>query len=202
MIRARYLPERATRELRRLTRQRHEKIRAVAPEKNRLQKVLEQGNVKLRGVVSDLFGVSGAAMLEVMVPKHETEPAKLAALAKGRLRKKKEPIVAALQGCRWPETHPFLLQQGMEHLAVLVQPIEELDHKVEDKIRAEGWQTPYQHLQTIPGIKETAASEILDEVGPNTLAFPSAAHLSSWGGGLPRQPRECRQAAHWAHRER
>jgi len=52
----------------------------------------------------------------------------------------------------------------MEHLAVLVQQIEELDQKVEDKIRAEGWQTPYQHLQTIPGIKETAASEILAEV--------------------------------------
>jgi len=66
MIRASYLPERATRELRMLTRQRREKIRAVAQEKNRLQKVLEQGNVKLRGVVSDLFGVSGAAMLEVM----------------------------------------------------------------------------------------------------------------------------------------
>ena len=108
-----------------------------------------------------------------VVLKHETEPAKLAALAKGRLRKKKEPIVAALQGCRWPETHPFLLQQGMEHLAVLVQPIEELDHKVEDKIRAEGWQTPYQHLQTIPGIKETAASEILDEVGPKLTRWRS-----------------------------
>ena len=55
-----------------------------------------------------------------VVLKHETEPAKLAALAQGRLRKKKEPIVAALQGCRWPETHRFLLQEGMEHLAVLV----------------------------------------------------------------------------------
>ena len=185
MIRASYLPERATRELRMLTRQRREKIRAVAQEKNRLQKVLEQGNVKLRGVVSDLFGVSGAAMLEVMVLNHETDPAKLAALAKGRLQKKKEQIVAALQGCRLPETHRFLLQQGMEHLAVLVQQIEELDQKVEDKIRAEGWQTPYPHLQTIPGIKETAASEILAEVGPNTAAFPSVAHLSSWGGVCP-----------------
>jgi transposase len=65
----------------------------------------------------------------------------------------------------------------MEHVAVLVQSIEELDPKVENKIRAEGWHTPYQHLQTIPGIKETAASEIIAEVGPNTAAFPSGAHF-------------------------
>lgn len=185
MIRPSYLPERAHRELRMLTRQRREKIREVAREKNRLQKVLEQGNVKLRGVVSDLFGASGEAILRAMILDKETDPVKLAELAKGSLRKKKEQIQTALEGHRLPETHRLLLRQGMQHLALLVEQIEALDREVEQKIRAEGWQKPYQNLQTLPGVKETAASEILAEVGPDVSAFPSPAHLSSWGGVCP-----------------
>ena len=185
MIRPSYVPERPVRELRMLTRQRREKIRDVAREKNRLQKILEQGNVKLRGVMSDLFGASGQAILQAMILDQQTDPVKLAELAKGRLQKKKEEIVAALQGHRLPAAHRLLLKQGMEHLALLVQQIEELDHQIEEKIRGEGWKVPYTNLQSIPGLKETAASEILAEVGPQATAFPSAAHLSSWGGVCP-----------------
>jgi transposase len=185
LIHPSYLPDRALRELRLLTRQRREKIRNVAQEKNRLQKVLEQGNVKLRGVMSDLFGATGEAMLRAMILDHETDPAKLAALAKGSLREKKAELIAALEGHRLPEAHRLLLRQGMEHLALLVQQIEELDRQVEQKIRAEGWDADYRHLQTIPGVRETGASEALAEVGPKAAAFPSAAHLSSWGGACP-----------------
>jgi len=185
MIRASYVPERPVRELRMLTRQRREKIRDVAREKNRVQKTLEQGNVKLRGVMSDLFGASGEAMLRAMIQGKETDPEKLADLAKGSLQKKREQIMAALQGHRLPETYRLLVRQGMEHLALLVQQIEELDRQVEEKIQAEGWKTPYQNLQSIPGLKETAASEVLAEVGPKVTAFPSAGHLSSWGGVCP-----------------
>jgi transposase len=185
MIRASYVPERPVRELRMLTRQRREKIRDAAQEKNRLQKVLEQGNVKLRGVMSDLFGVTGEAILRAMLVDHETDPEKLADLAKGSLRNKREQIAAALKGHRLPETHRLLLRQGMEHLALLVKQIEELDEQVEAKIRAEGWQTPYQNLQSIPGVKQTAAGEIVAEAGPQAKAFPSAGHLSSWGGVCP-----------------
>jgi transposase len=171
MIRPSYVPERAIRELRMLTRQRREKIRTVAQEKNRLQKVLEQGNVKLRGVMSDLFGASGEAMLRAMIQGNETDPVKLADLAQGSLKKKKEQIISALEGHRLPEVYRVLLRQGMEHMAMLVQQIEELDRQVEDKIRAEGWNKAYKNLQSIPGFRETAASEILAEVGPNTALF-------------------------------
>jgi len=117
MIRASYVPERPVRELRMLTRQRREKIRNVALEKNRLQKVLEQGNVKLRGVMSDLFGVSGEAMLRAMIQGNETDPGKRADLAQGSFQNKREQIIAALEGHRLPETYRLLLRQGMEHLA-------------------------------------------------------------------------------------
>ena len=168
-----------------LTRQRREKIRAAAQEKNRLQKLLEQSNVKLRGVMSDLFGASGEAILRAMILEKKSDPQQLAELAKGSLQKKKDQIVVALEGHRLPETHRFLLQQGMEHLALLVEQIEALDRQVDEKIRSEGWQKSYQDLQTIPGVKETAASEVLAEVGPNVRAFPSPANLSSWGGVCP-----------------
>jgi transposase len=185
MIRASYLPRRAVRELRMLTRQRREKIRNLSQEKNRVQKVLEQGNVKLRGVMSDLFGASGEAMLEAMILHKESDAVKLANLAKGKLSKRKNEIEAALVGHRLPETHRFLLQQGLEHMAVLVEQIESLDREIERKIQAEGFQQPYRQLQTIPGIKETAAAEVLAEVGPDTQAFPSPAQLSSWAGVCP-----------------
>ena len=185
MIRPSYLPCRAVRELRMLTRQRREKIRDVAQEKNRVQKVLEQGNVKLRSVLTDLFGASGEAMLEAMILKKESDPAKIADLAKGKLRKKKEEIQAALEGHRLPETHSFLVQQGLEHIAVLVEQIEALDREVERKIEAEGYQKAYRNLQTIPGVREVAAAEALAEVGPDTRAFPSPANLSSWAGVCP-----------------
>lgn len=185
LIHPSYLPDRAIRELRMLTRQRREKIRDVAQEKNRLQKVLEQGNVKLRGVMSDLFGATGEAMLRAMILNKETDPAKLADLAKGSLREKKTELIAALQGHRLPETHRLLLRQGMQHLALLVEQIEELDRQVAAKIDAEGWREDYQNLQTIPGVRETAASEALAEVGPKAAAFPDAGHLSSWGGVCP-----------------
>jgi transposase len=185
MIRASYLPPRPVRELRLLTRQRREKIRNLAQEKNRVQKVLEQGNVKLRSVMTDVFGASGEAMLQAMILRKETDPAAIAALAKGKLRAKKEQIRAALEGHRLPETHRLLVQQGLQHMAVLVEQIEALDRAIETKIQAEGFQQAYQNLQTIPGIKETAAAEALAEVGPDAQAFPSAAHLSSWGGVCP-----------------
>ena len=185
MVRASYLPMQSVRQLRMLTRQRREKIRDLAKEKNRVQKTLEQGNVKLRTVMTDLFGASGEAMLEAMILRKQTDPAQIAALAKGKLRKKKEEIRAVLEGHRLPETHRMLVQQGLEHMALLVQQIEALDQAIEAKIKAEGFQQAYQNLQTIPGIKEVAAAEALAEVGPDVKAFPSAAHLSSWAGQCP-----------------
>ena len=185
MIRASYLPPRPVRELRMLTRRRRELIRDAAQEKNRVQKLLEQSNIKLRGVLSDVFGVSGAAMLEAIVVQGKTDPEQIAELACGTLKQKKAAIAESLQGFQMPETHRFLIRQGMEHLAALVQQLEELESQIRGKLKAEGFEAAAQLLQTIPGIEQVSAAEIVAEVGPDVKAFPSPAHLSSWAGVCP-----------------
>jgi len=85
------------------------------------------------------------------------------------LRSQKDQIVAALEGHRLPDAHLLLLRQSMEHLALLAEQIEELDRGITGKIRADGWLQAYENLQSIPGVKETAASEILAEVGPEKV---------------------------------
>ena len=185
MIRPSYLPARPVRELRLLTRRRRELIRDAAQEKNRVQKLLEQSNIKLRSVLSDVFGVSGAAMLEAIVVEGQTDPARIAELACGSLKLKKEAIAESLKGFQLPQTHRFLIRQAMEHLAEMVRQLEELDGQIEAKMKAEGFETAAQLLQTIPGIQQVSAAEIVAEVGPDVQAFPTPAHLSSWAGVCP-----------------
>ena len=84
-----------------------------------------------------------------------------------------------------PETHRLLIRQGMEHLAALVEQIEELDRQIQAKLKQEGLDQSAALLRTIPGIEQVSAAEIVAEVGPDVQAFPSAAHLSSWAGVCP-----------------
>lgn len=186
MIRASYLPPRGVRELRMLTRRRRELVRNAAQEKNRVQKMLEQSSIKLRSVLSDVFGVSGAAMLEALIIQGETDPVRIASLARGSLVNKKEKIAAALEGHRLPETHRFLIRQTMEHLAAILQQLDELDQQIEIQIKARpDFAQAAKLLESIPGMNRVSATETVAEVGPNVEAFPSASHLSSWAGVCP-----------------
>ncbi len=184
MIRASYLPPAPVRQLRLQTRRR-ELIRNAAQEKNRVQKLLEQSNIKLRSVLSDVFGVSGAAMLEAIVVEGKTDPAEIASLARGTLRHKKEAIAGSLTGFQMPETHRFLIRQAMEHLATLVEHIEELDRQIQSHLVAHGMQQAAELVQSIPGIQSTSAAEMVAEVGSDVKAFPTPGNLSSWAGVCP-----------------
>lgn len=186
MIRASYLPARPVRDLRMLTRRRRELVRAAAQEKNRVQKLLAQSNIKLRSVLSDVFGASGAAMLEALVVDGETDARKLAALAKGTLVKKREQIAVALDGFQLPEVHRVLLRQTLEHLASLLHHIDELETEIAKYLEARPeFEQSAKLLQTIPGLDRVSAAETVAEVGPDVKAFPDAAHLSSWAGVCP-----------------
>src|SRR5256885_1896511 len=201
MIRPSYIPPRTIRELRDLTRRRKQLIRNGATERNRVQKVLEEANVKIGSVLSDVFGASGQDMLVALVEGQATAK-EIAQLAKRQARKKIPELEAAIEGHRMTETQQQLIRQCMSHMAFLEQQIEEVDKQIQDKIGAFQFNEAYGLLQTVTGIKAEAAATVLAEVGDTVAAFPSAAKLSSWAGVCPGQQREWRQAQEYPYDQR
>lgn len=184
MIRPSYIPSRPIRELRELTRRRKQLIRNGAMERNRVQKVLEEANIKLGNVLSDVFGASGQDMLLALVEGQATAK-QIAQLAKRGARKKIPEIQAAIEGHRMTENQRELIRQSMSHMAFLEQQIEDIDKKLQEKIRSFGFTQSYELVQTVTGIKGEAAAAVLAEVGDTVNAFPSSAKLSSWTGVCP-----------------
>jgi transposase len=184
MIHPSFIPEKATRELRELTRRRKKLIGQVAQERNRVQKQLEYGNVKLGNELSDVFGTSGQLMLKALVDE-DKGPEEIAALAQGKLKQKRSEIAEAVRGHCLSAIQKELIRSSMRHMAFLELEIRELDALIGGLIESSRQQEPYQLLQTIPGIWQEAAANILAETGPDMKPFPDAAHMSSWGGICP-----------------
>lgn len=184
MIRPSFVPSRPIRELREFTRRRKQMISLAAEERNRVQKFLEDANVKIGDVLSDVFGVSGQLMLEALVEGKSTV-ADIAQLAQGNARKKIGALTAALEGHQMRTSHRTLIRHAMRHMAFLAEEIETLDREIEQLIEAAGLTEAHQLMQSLPGIRATAAATILAESGPDMRQFPSAAHFSSWSGLAP-----------------
>jgi transposase len=184
MIRPSFVPPRGQRELRDLTRRRKQMVRAAAEERNRVQQVLEDANVKIGDVLSDVFGLSGQLMLEALVAGKDSAE-EVAQLARGNARKKITDLTAALEGHQMRDSHRFLITRAMRHMAFLADEIEALDQEIAKSIGSPELNQPSQLLQTIPGIRTQAAAAMLAEGGPNMKQFPGAAHFSSWSGIAP-----------------
>ena len=148
---------------------------------NRIQKVLEDADGKLAGVATDVLGASGRDMLEALIA-GETDPAKLADLARKRLREKIPALRLALQG-RATEHHRFLLRMHLDHVTHLEELIARVGGRIEEALAP--FAEAEERLQTIPGVSQRVAETVLAEVGPKMEQFPSADHLASWAGMCP-----------------
>jgi transposase len=178
-----FVPDRPQRELRELTRYRTALVRERATAVNRLQKTLEGANLKLASVASDLQGKSARAML-VALAGGETDPERLAELARGRLREKLPELKAALQGCVG-EHQRFLLGQQLAHLAELDERIRDVSEEVARRLAP--FEAQLRRLEQQPGVGRRTAEVIVAEVGLDMRRFPTHRHCVSWAGMCPGQ---------------
>ena len=181
LLRGSFIPSAPLRELRDLTRYRTKLTDERKSEINRLQKVLEDANLKLASVASDVMGVTGRAILNELVQGH-TDPATLAALAKGRLRQKRALLEKALVGRLQPH-HRFLLAQHLSHIDFLDEAIAQLDTQIEAQLRP--FQATLDRWDSLPGINRRLAEIIVAEIGVDLKPFEDAEHLASWAGMCP-----------------
>jgi transposase len=148
---------------------------------NRLHKVLEDANLKLNGVASDVLGVSGRAMIEAIIA-GTTEPAALADLAKGRLRAKREELERALAG-RVTDHHRLLLTAHLTHVDFLNASIAHLSAAIAERLEPAAEELAW--LDSIPGVGRATAEVLLAEIGSDVARFPTPGHLASWAGMCP-----------------
>ena len=185
LVQGSFIPPRDIRELRDLTRRRRTLVGEGAAERNRVQKVLEDANVKLGNVLSDVFGMSGQAMLEALL-ENKRSAAEIAQLGHWSLAAKIPQITEALEGHRMNDHHRFLVRQALRHMQYIEQMIEELDKEITAKLK------PYSKQMelacTVPGIQTISAASILAETGMDMSPegpFPDCHHLASWAAICP-----------------
>lgn len=176
-----FVPDRAGRERRELTRYRTTLIQARGAEVNRVQKTLEGANIKLAAVASDVRGVSARQMLEQLVA-GTTDAAALADLARGALRDKLPELERALRG-RFGPHQRFLVAQQLAHLDALDSLIARVDAELETRLRP--FARALELLDSIPGVACRTAEILVAEIGTDMSRFPSARHLASWAGMCP-----------------
>jgi len=182
LISASFIPPKEIRELRDLNRTRRKLVEEKTRIKNRIEKVLQDSNIKLSSVVSNVFGVSGRALITSLPNRTQFTEDDISSMVKGQLKKKVNQIGDAMEG-KLSETNKFLLNQHLRHLDFLESSIAEIDLKIEENMME--FQTESELIQTIPGISAIAASSIIAEIGTDMSRFPNEHHLSSWAAICP-----------------
>jgi transposase len=181
LLRGSFIPSALLRELRDLTRYRTRLGDERKSEVNRLQKVLEDANIKIASVMSDVMGMSGRAILAQLL-EGQTDPAFMAELAHGKLRKKMDLLEKALTGAV-TDHHRFMLMQHLSHIDYLDEAIERLDKEIADKLRP--FEAQIALWDSLPGIGTRLAEIIVAEIGADLKPFEDAKHLASWAGMCP-----------------
>ena len=182
LIRSSFVPPADIQELRDLTRTRKQLVGEIARHTLRIQKTLEDANLKLTHVVSDILGVSGRAVLKALIA-GETDPQRLADLTRNRLKATREQLIAALHG-RVTAHHRFMVDLHLTHIEALEAAVDKLERHVGEAMTP--FHAPVSLLTTMPGLSDTAARVLIAEIGADMTRFPTAGHLVSWAGLCPR----------------
>ncbi len=185
LIQSSFIPPRDIRELRDLTRRRRTLLGDGTAERNRVQKILEDANVKIGDVLSDVFGVSGQAMLEGLL-ENTHDVREIAERAHWSLQAKIPKLIEAMEGHRMRDHHRFLIRQCLNHMRYIEEQIGELDKEIQ--IKLEPYQKQMELACTVPGIGKNSAASILAEIGMDMSPdgpFPDGHHLASWSTVCP-----------------
>lgn len=201
LVRGSFVPPTHIQEVRDLSRTRKQLAREIIQHTNRIQKVLEDANIKLSSAISNVMGKSGRSILEALIA-GESDPEKLVQLCSGRLKASRKELTEALRG-RITDHHRFLLKLHLSQVDQLQQGMRDLEARMGQAL------TPFQehvdNLTTIPGVNETTAYVLAGEIGLDMARFPTAGHLISWAGLCPKldesagkhRSRRIRKGASW-----
>jgi transposase len=186
MLRASFVPPPEIRVLRDLTRYRIDQVAVRNAEKQRVEKLLEDAQVKLSVVASNIFGVSGREMMAALIA-GERDPRVLAQMARARLRAKLADLQEAFYGSRFNDHHAFLLAKMLARVDAIDADLADLDVRIEQEIAQQdlAWAAAVARLDAIPGVGTAIAQVIIAEVGLDMARFPTAGHLVSWAKFAP-----------------
>lgn len=176
-----FVPPAAIQELRDLTRTRKQLVREIARHTQRVQKILEDANVKLTEAISDILGATGRAILQALID-GETDPERLADLTKGRVKASRGQLIEVLHG-RVTAHHRFMLKLHLTHIEATKQAVTHLEAHIEETLAP--FRAAIDLLITMPGLSTVTASVIVAEIGTDMAVFPTAGHLVSWAGLCP-----------------
>jgi len=182
LIRASFVPDEQTQQMRALLRTRKQFVRERSSHIQRIQKTLEDANIKLDSVISDVLGASGRRMIEALIA-GLTDPAAMASLAHERIRATAAELEAALRG-RVTAHHRFLLKLHLDHLDAVDAAIARIDEEVDGQV--EPFRLAVQLLSSMPGVSSLSAEVIVSEIGVDMSRFKTEGHLISWAGLCPK----------------
>jgi len=182
LIRASFVPGEPTQQMRDLLRTRKQMVRERSSHVQRIQKTLEDANIKLDSVVTDILGLSGRRIIEALIA-GQTMPQALASLAHRRIHASADELEAALRG-RVTRHHRFLLKLHLDQIDALDAALARIDEEVGANV--EPFRTAVEMLSTIPGISTLSAEVIVAEIGIDMSHFETAGHLISWAGLCPK----------------